>query len=60
MRKTEKSRMGRPPIKAEDRRSVLLTVRFKPGEYEELAADAKAAGRTVAEHLRQCWQERRG
>jgi hypothetical protein len=60
MAKKKVTRMGRPPIRTEDRRSVLLTVRFRPSEYEQLTADAQAVGRTVTEHLRQCWQERRG
>jgi hypothetical protein len=59
MPKKKQSRMGRPPMKAEKRRSVLLTVRFMPAEYRQLAADAKAAGRSIVEHLRQCWRERR-
>lgn len=57
MTRKTKSRMGRPPVKAENRRSRFVTVRFTPSEYERLAVDAKTAGRTVAEHLRSCWQE---
>ena len=59
MAERKKSRMGRPPMKATDRRDVLITVRFKRSEYKQLAADAKAAGRTVADYLRQCWLGRR-
>lgn len=59
MARKKKSKMGRPPIQPADRRSVLVTVRFKPAQYEQLAGDAQAAGRTVAEHLRSCWQEHR-
>ncbi len=59
MAKKKQSRMGRPPMKAEERRSKLITLRFTLAEYRQLARDAKAAGRTVAEHLRQCWRDRR-
>ncbi len=59
MARQKKSKMGRPPIEPADRRSVLITVRFKPAEYEQLAADAKVAGKTVAEYLRDCWHARR-
>jgi hypothetical protein len=52
--------MGRPPMKAEDRRNVLITVRFKRSEYKQLAVDAKTAGRTIVDYLRQCWLGRRG
>jgi hypothetical protein len=58
-KKKGKTRMGRPPVKAEDRRDRFVTVRFTTAEYRQLARDAKAAGRTVAEHLRRCWEERR-
>lgn len=60
MAKQKQSRMGRPPMKAEDRRNVLITVRFKRSEYKQLAVDAKTAGRTIVDYLRQCWLGRRG
>lgn len=58
-KKKPHARMGRPPVKAENRRSKFVTVRFTQGEYRQVAADAKNAGQTVAEYLRFCWQERR-
>lgn len=60
VKKTQIKRMGRPPIKDTHRRSKVITIRLRPSEYEQLARDAGAAGRTVAEHLRQCWREARG
>jgi len=50
--------MGRPPLKAKDRRNKVFTIRFTQGEYRDLMHDAKAAGVTVTEYLRQCWRER--
>ena len=58
MARRKGSKMGRPVIEPAQKRTVLVTVRFRPAEYHHLANDAKAAGRTVAEHLRSCWQER--
>ncbi len=51
--------MGRPPLKAKDRRSKVFTIRFTRDEYKDLMADAKAAGVTVTELLRQCWKKAR-
>jgi hypothetical protein len=59
MAKKKTSRMGRPPMKAEERRSKLITLRFTAAEYRQLARDAQAAGRTIAEHLRRCWRDGR-
>jgi hypothetical protein len=41
---------------AKDVRSRYLTVRFTPSEFKRLERDAKAAGETVTEFLRQCWR----
>lgn len=51
--------MGRPPLKAKDRRSKVFTIRFTQDEYRELERDARTAGVTVTELLRQCWQKAR-
>lgn len=52
--------MGRPPLKAKDRRSKVFTIRFTHEEYRDLISDAKAAGVTITELLRQCWKRARG
>ena len=52
-------KMGRPPIKAKDRRAYVVPVRFRPGEHQELLKDAKAAGMTVSSYLVDCWQKAR-
>ena len=57
MTKKKTTRMGRPPVRDEDRLSKVITIRFRQSEYQQLACDAEAAGKTVAEYLRQCWRK---
>jgi len=57
MGKKRTSKMGRPPVK--DKRNKVFTVRFKQSEFKQLVKDAKEAGITPTELLRQCWQESR-
>lgn len=59
MAKKRATRMGRPPLRDTDRLSKVITIRFRQSEYRELASDAATAGRTVAEHLRECWRKTR-
>jgi hypothetical protein len=59
MTKKQTTRMGRPPVRDEDRLSKVITIRFRQSEYRELASDAATADRTVAEHLRECWRKTR-
>ncbi len=51
--------MGRPPMQPKDRRTRGLTLRFTRDEFRELQGDARAAGVTVTEFLRQCWRKER-
>ena len=60
MARKQNSRMGRPPLKAKERRSKVFTIRFTQDEYRDLMRDAKAEGVTVTELLRQYWKKMRG
>lgn len=59
MRK-KKTKMGRPPLKAKDRRTVIVTLRLKPPEREKLQQDADAKGLSISNYLFECWQKSRG
>lgn len=50
-----KARMGRPPIDPRDLRGRRVTIRFTTAEFRQLERDAKQAGITIGEFLRQCW-----
>ncbi len=52
MSKMKKARMGRPKIKAGDRRSKQAVIRFRPSELKRLEAGARAAGMGLATYLR--------
>lgn len=46
------SRLGRPPLRPEERKTKGVRVRFTDAELRQVKARAKAAGVTVAEFLR--------
>jgi len=52
--------MGRPPMKAKDRRSKPVALRATPAQHKELIADARAAGRSISAYLIKCWQNSKG
>lgn len=56
----KKTIMGRPPLKAKDRRTVIVTLRLKPSERKELERDADAKGLSISNYLFECWQKSRG
>jgi hypothetical protein len=58
MRK-KKAKMGRPPLRAKDRRTALVTLRLKSSERKELLQDAKAEGLSLSTYLLKCWQKTR-
>ncbi|MHC4104711.1 MAG: plasmid mobilization protein [Planctomycetota bacterium] len=55
----KKSKMGRPPLKAKDRKTALVTLRIKPSQRKELEQDAKAKGLSLSSYLLECWQKER-
>ncbi len=50
----KKPKMGRPPKRASERRSVQLTVRCTEAEAARIRQRSRAAGIEVAEYLRLC------
>ena len=55
----KKAKMGRPPLKAKDKRTVITTVRLKKADRSQLEKEAKAEGLTLSSYLLQCWQKAR-
>lgn len=51
--------MGRPPKKAKDRLSEIVTLRMTPTEHKQLMRDARAAGLSVSAYLLDCWRKAR-
>lgn len=49
--------MGRPTKKAEDRRSVFLSVRLTRAESARIRAEAKQLGISVSDLLMRPWRE---
>ncbi len=49
--------MGRPPLKANKRRTAIITLRLKPSERKQLEKDAKAKGLTLSTYLLECWKK---
>jgi hypothetical protein len=58
MRK-KRTKMGRPPLTAKDRRTALVTMRLKPNEHKQLLQDAKDEGMSLSAYLLDCWQKAR-
>lgn len=48
----KKSKMGRPPIPPENRRSVNFTIRLTESERDAVESEARKAGLTVGEFIR--------
>jgi len=49
--------MGRPPLKAKDKRTAIVTLRLKKSERNELEKEAAARGLSLSSYLLQCWQK---
>lgn len=54
-----KNRMGRPPLKACERRSTITTLRLQPQARKQLEKDAKNKGMSLSDYLYWCWQKAR-
>lgn len=52
-----KKKMGRPPKKAKDRLSEIVTLRMTPADHNRLIGDARATGLSVSAYLQICWKE---
>ena len=53
----KKSKMGRPPLPPEGRKSVYLSVRLTKAELARLKALARERGVTVTELIMRPWRE---
>ena len=54
----KKSKMGRPPLPPESRRSAVVTIRMTQAERERLEEQAREAGLSISAYLLQCWREK--
>jgi hypothetical protein len=57
--KKKKTKMGRPTLKEENRRTSFVTVRLKSSELKELEQDSKAEGLSLSGYLIKCWKNAR-
>ena len=57
--KGKKTKMGRPPKKASDKLSEIVTLRMTPADHKQLLKDARASGLSVSAYLQECWQKAR-
>ena len=55
----KKAKMGRPPLKANNRRTAPVTLRLKPNEHKELVSNAKSKGLSISTYLIECWKKAR-
>jgi hypothetical protein len=55
----KRAKMGRPSLKAKNRRTALVTLRLKPSERKDLEKDAKTKGLSLSTYLLECWQRSR-
>ena len=55
----KKTKMGRPPLKENDKRNKIVTLRLTKSERKELEQDAKAKGLSISNYLLECWQKSR-
>lgn len=55
--KRKKTKMGRPPKKAEDRLSEIVTLRMTPADHRQLMKDARESGLSVSAYLQECWKK---
>ena len=55
--KEKKNKMGRPPVKAKDKRTAIITLRLKKTERNQLGKEAEAKGLSLSSYLLQCWQK---
>ena len=55
--KRKKKKMGRPPLKPSERRSIEVNVRMTPGEKRAIDQEARATGATASEILMRPWRK---
>ena len=55
--KRKKAKMGRPPKKAKDKLSEIVTLRMTPAEHKQLMNDARDSKLSVSAYLQTCWQK---
>lgn len=53
----KKARMGRPPKKAKDKLSEIVTLRMTPADHKQLMKDARASGLSVSAYFQMCWRK---
>ena len=53
----KKKKMGRPPMKAKDKRTALVTLRLKKTDRNQLEKEAAANGLSLSSYLLECWQK---
>lgn len=51
--------MGRPPLKENDRRTALVTLRLRQTERDELEREAEVKGLSLSSYLLECWKKSR-
>jgi predicted HicB family RNase H-like nuclease len=54
-----KKKMGRPPKKAKDKLSEVITLRMTPADHNQLMKDAHESGLSVSAYLQDCWQKQK-
>jgi len=57
--KSKQPKMGRPPKKAQDLKSLCVLVRLTPGEFAELKADGEKMNLPMSNVLREAWKRQR-
>jgi len=57
--KRKKAKMGRPPKKAKDKLSEVITLRMTPADHKRLKKNASASGLSLSAYLQECWQKER-
>ncbi|MEW6357953.1 MAG: hypothetical protein AB1696_16590 [Planctomycetota bacterium] len=58
--KRKTSRMGRPPKPKAEKWGARVSVNMTEAEYRQLRTEAKAAGKSLASYLLDCWREGKG
>ncbi len=53
----KKVKMGRPPLKEEDRRNSLVTLRLTKKEHKDLEYDADSKDLSMSAFLIECWKK---
>ena len=57
MNRSKQKRMGRPPLKQQQRRSAIVTVRMTKKERNKLEQKAREAGLSLSGYILKCLRE---